>query len=360
MAMQHGAINLSQGYPDFEVSQELTGLVSHYMKQGLNQYAPMAGILPLRENIAAKVKNTYGCRYDPEEEVTITTGATEAIFAAITAVTRPGDEVIIFDPAYDSYAPAVTLSGGKPVHIPLDPVDFHIDWEAVQARIRERTRLIIVNTPHNPSGTILSQSDMEILTAVAKETGILILSDEVYEHITFDGNKHHSVLAYHELRERCAAVFSFGKLFHVTGWKTGYCIAPAWWTREIRKVHQFVTFSVNTPMQYALADFLANPKNYQGLGDLFQRKRDLFIRLMKGSSFTPVPCHGTYFQLMRYRKSTHMPDTAMADWLTREKGVAAIPVSAFYQNGEDHQLLRFCFAKNDATLEKATAILWKL
>lgn len=357
MAAAYNAINLSQGFPDFEISPQLIGLVNQYMKKGLNQYAPMAGIMPLREHIAEKVNNSYSCNFHPEDEITITTGATEALFAAITAVVKPGDEVIIFDPAYDSYSPAIVLNGGRPVHIALDDQDFHINWEEVKEQISDKTRLIIINSPHNPSGAILSADDMEALAAITKGTEILILSDEVYEHIIFDGKPHHSILQQHELRQRSAAVFSFGKMFHATGWKTGYCIAPAWWTKELRKIHQYLTFSVNTPVQYALADFIQQATNYTMLGNFYQEKRDLFLRFMKGAAFTPVKSRGTYFQLMSYSNISDISDIEMSEWLTKEKGVATIPISVFYKDGVDNQLLRFCFAKNDETLEKAAAIL---
>ncbi|ELR72184.1 Aspartate aminotransferase [Fulvivirga imtechensis AK7] len=361
MAHEHAAINLSQGFPDFQVSPELISLINEYMKKGMNQYAPMPGLPALREQIANMVKGRYGYNADPETEITITSGATEALYNTITALVHPGDEVIIFDPAYDSYDPAIRLSGGRPVHLTLRQPDFSIDWQEVKENINDKTRMIIINTPHNPSGAVLTDMDMQQLEKIAVEhPKLLVLSDEVYEHIIFDGFQHLSVLRYPELYDRCIAVFSFGKTFHATGWKVGYIVASDNITTEIRKVHQFVTFSVNTPVQCALADYLKDEKNYLYLPDFFQRKRDLFIGKLKGSRFEPVPCHGTYFQLLSYKNISDKSDMEMAAMLTQEHGIASIPISAFYGNKQDDQILRFCFAKDEKTIEKAAEILCKI
>ena len=361
MAHDYAAINLSQGFPDFQVSPELISLISDYMKTGMNQYAPMPGIPALREQIALMINARYGHDANPETEVTITSGATEALFDTVTALVHPGDEVIIFDPGYDSYDPAIRLSGGKPVHLTLKQPDFSIDWQEVAENITSKTRMLIINTPHNPTGAVLLNEDMQQLQKlVAKYPNLLVLSDEVYEHIIFDGFQHESVLRYPVLRDRCIAVFSFGKTFHATGWKVGYTVAPANITAEIRKVHQFVTFSVNTPVQWALADYLKDEGNYSYLPQFFQRKRDLFIDKIKNSRFEPVPCHGTYFQLLSYKNIADKGDMEMASLLTKEYGVASIPISAFYGNKQDDKILRFCFAKDEDTIEKAAEILCKI
>lgn len=360
MAQDHNAINLSQGFPDFEVSAKLIGLVNSYMQKGMNQYAPMPGVLVLREAIAQMTSDLHAIDVDPENEITVTSGATEAIFDIITATVKIGDEVILFDPAYDCYDPAIRLSGGTPIHLKLKQPDFSIDWEEVGSVITTKTKLIIINTPHNPSGVVLDKNDMQRLELLVKDTNILILSDEVYEHILYDVLQHESVLRYPALKERSAAVYSFGKTYHTTGWKMGYVIASDWWTSEIRKMHQFVTFGTNTPVQYALADFISDPKNYGYVPQFYQQKRDYFLKLIEDSRLTPVPCFGTYFQLLSYQGINDMGDMEMATHLTKSMGLAAIPISVFYRDKQDDQLLRVCFAKSEETLEKAADILCKI
>lgn len=360
MALEQGAINLSQGFPDFPVSEKLIDLIHQKMKEGYNQYAPMAGTPALRKTISEVVHQTYSRPTDFETEVTITAGGTEAIFATIASLIGAGDEVILFDPSYDSYAPAIRLNGGVPVHINLHPPDFKIDWQEVERKISPRTRMMMVNTPHNPLGTILSEDDLKNLERLALTHNLLVLSDEVYERIIFEGKSHESVLKSKLLADRSIAVFSFGKTFHATGWKVGYTVACEKITREIRKAHQFITFSVNTPVQLALADYLADPENYLHLGKFYQQKRDFFLNAVNGTSLKPLPCFGSYFQLMSYEGISLKRDTEMAEWMTREMKLAPIPVSAFYKDGSDHQLLRFCFAKSEETLEKAGKILQKI
>lgn len=361
MAQEHGALNLSQGFPDFDVSEDLIGLVDKNMKAGFNQYAPMPGVPALRQQIAHLLKTRFGHDADPDTEITITSGATEALFNTITALIHPGDEVILFDPAYDSYDPVIQLSGGLPVHLALTQPQFSIDWQEVEATITDKTKLIIINTPHNPSGAVLTDLDLvQLERLVLENPQLLILSDEVYEHIIFDGFKHLSVLRYSNLAERCVAIFSFGKTFHATGWKIGYAVAPPEITAEIRKIHQFVTFAVNTPIQLALAEFLQEENNYNNLSVFYQEKRDLFLSGIKDSKFEPIPCHGTYFQCLSYKKIANRPDMEMVEYLIKEHGIASIPISAFYNNGQDDKLLRFCFAKNEETIEKATAMLCKV
>ncbi len=360
MAEEHNAINLSQGFPDFPVPQELIHLVNQYMRKGHNQYAPMPGVPRLLDALYTKIETSYSYKAKKHSEITITSGATEGLFAAIMALVKPGDEVIVFDPAYDSYEPAVTLAGGKTVHIPLDFPSFSINWALVEKSINAKTSLIIVNTPHNPSGTVFTQADVEALEAIVQANNLFVLSDEVYEHIVYDGLMHHSILKSEILRAVGVAIFSFGKTFHATGWKVGYTVAPPYINKEIQKVHQFLTFSVNTAVQYALSDYLKEADHYQRLSSLFQEKRDFFLNLMKGSRFSPIKSAGTYFQLMSYQKLSSKGDVDMAEWLLKEKGVASIPVSVFYADKTDHQILRFCFAKHQETLEKAAAILCKL
>ena len=355
MALEHGAINLSQGFPDFPISEALIDLIHQKMKEGQNQYAPMPGTPALRKAIADVVQMTYQRPTDFETEITITAGATESIFASIAALISEGDEVILFDPSYDSYDPSIRLNGGIPIHLNLSPPDFSIDWDEVRKKITPRTRMIMVNTPHNPIGSVLRESDLKTLEKLAVEHNLIVLSDEVYERIIFENKTHESVLKYPLLRERSIAVFSFGKTFHATGWKVGYTVASENLTREIRKAHQFITFSVNTPVQLALAEYLTNPENYLHLGKFYQQKRDFFLDEIKGSSLKPLPCFGSYFQLVSYagKKS----DIEMAQWMTKEMKVAPIPVSVFYKDKTDHQLLRFCFAKGEETLRKAGKIL---
>lgn len=360
MALENGAINLSQGFPDFPVSKQLVELINKNMQAGHNQYAPMPGVPVLRKVIADVVHQTYQRPTDGETEVTITAGATEAIFSTIAALVNAGDEVILFDPAYDSYDPSIRLNGGIPVQINLKPPHFSIDWQEVKDKITSRTRMIIINTPHNPTGTVLTEEDLKTLEELALKDGLIVLSDEVYERLIFDNHTHQSVLKYPALASQSVAVFSFGKTFHATGWKVGYAVAPEYLTKEIRKAHQFVTFSVNNPVQLALAEYLANPENYLHLGAFYQQKRDFFLDQIKGSSFEPLACHGSYFQLLSYQSVSTLGDKEMAEWMTKEQKLAPIPVSAFYKDKTDNKLLRFCFAKGEETLRKAGEILKKL
>ena len=360
MANDHNAINLSQGFPDFPVSQELIDGIYHYMNIGRNQYPPMLGVPELRQNIATKIERTYNWAMDIDEEITITAGAIEAINSAITALIHTGDEVIIIDPAYDAYAPIIELNGAKAVSVPLNAHDFSIDWDRVKDAITDRTRMIMINSPHNPTGAIISRSDLETLAEITRDSDIIILSDEVYEHIIFDGEIHQSVLWLEELRQRSIAVYSFGKTFHATGWRVGYVIAPSNLMKEIRKVHQYNTFVVHTPTQLAIADYLKDPANYESLGSFYQPKRDLFMNLMESSRFEPVPCKGTYFQLFSYKNISDKPDTEMAEWLTKEHGVASIPISVFYEDKQDNKVLRFCFAKGEKTLQQAAEVLCRI
>lgn len=360
MAADHGAINLSQGFPDFNVDPVVIDLIHQYMKAGHNQYAPMPGSPALRNVIAGVISKTYNHNVNPETEITISAGATEALYAAIAALVHPGDEVIVFDPAYDSYNPAIRLNGGVPVHIDLRYPDFSIDWEEVKSRISSRTRMIMVNTPQNPSGAVLTARDLSQLERLAEEHNLIVLSDEVYERIIFDNIRHESVLHYPDLAKRSIAVFSFGKTFHATGWKVGYAIAPETLTREIRKTHQFITFSVNTPVQLALAEYMQTPAHYENLGSFYQQKRDYFLQGIKGSSFEPMPCHGSYFQSLSFKNISSLPDRQMAEELTIKHKVASVPVSVFYNNKTDNKLLRFCFAKSEQTLDQAMEILRKI
>ena len=355
MAQQHDAINLSQGFPDFDPPAALLDTYAGYLQRGRNQYAPLAGVESLRQQVALKVEALYGFRADPESAVTITPGATEALFCAITAVVNPGDEVILFDPAYDTYEPAVTLNGGVARRIVIAAPDFHIDWNRVADAVNDKTRLIILNTPHNPTGSTWSEQDMSQLRELVGGTGILLLADEVYEHIVFDGDHHRSVLSYPDLAERAFAVFSFGKTCHATGWRVGYCVAPPPLMREFLKIHQFINFSTQTPVQHALADFMRDcPQHHLELGAFYQAKRDLFCRLLEPSRFVCRPAAGTFFQLADYSAISDEPDTAFAARLTREHKVAAIPVSVFYRQPPDQRVVRFCFAKNEETLREAT------
>ncbi len=353
LADAHGAINLSQGFPDFEISTDLIEKVQEHMRAGRNQYAPMQGVAALREKIAEKVYRLYEAQYDPESEITVTSGATEAIFDAITAVVHPGDEVIVFEPAYDSYVPAIQLCSGVPVYLKLHHPDYHINWDEVAGAVNSNTRLIILNSPHNPTGAVLSGKDIAALIAIVRNTDILILSDEVYEHIVFDGRTHESMCRHPELFQRSFVVFSFGKMVHATGWKTGYCLAPRPLTQEFQKIHQFVTFASNTPVQHALADFISTPDAYLGLSAFYQRKRDFFRSRIAQSRFKILACRGSYFQLLDYSNLSEEPDEAFAARLTTEFGVAAIPPSVFYRDKSDHRVLRFCFAKTSRTLEAA-------
>lgn len=360
LAAEHNAINLSQGFPDFECPADLVDEVYAAMKNGHNQYAPMPGLMLLRERIAEKTEELYGAKYDPDTEITVTAGATQAIYTAIAAVIRENDEVIIFEPAYDCYAPAIELNGGKAIYQQLKAPDYAIDWTALKKVISHHTRMIIINTPHNPTGAVMSAADMEQLEKLTKDTDIMILSDEVYEHIIFDGNRHESVARYPHLAERSFIISSFGKTYHTTGWKIGYCLAPKNLMAEFRKVHQFLVFACNTPMQYALAKYLEKKKHYQQLGNFYQKKRDRFNKLLKGSRFTLEASAGTYFQLLRYNGITDEKDSDYAVRLIKEHGVASIPISVFYHKPVFDGMLRFCFAKKDETIERAAEILCKV
>jgi len=360
LANEHKAINLSQGFPNFECSPKLVSLINEYMKKGFNQYAPMQGIMPLREIIAEKMQDLYGAKYNPEKEINITAGGTEAIYAAITAVINEGDEVIVIEPAYDCYVPAIELSGGIPVYVQLTAPDYTIDWSEVKKKVSHRTRMIMINTPHNPTGAVMTAEDMKELENITNGTDIIILSDEVYEHIIFDGLKHQSVCRFPKLAERSFVVFSFGKTYHATGWKLGYVLAPEKLMVEFRKVHQFIVFTVNTPFQYALADYMKDKNEYLELGAFYQKKRDYFINLIKGSKFKYTPASGSYFQLLDYSKITREKDTDYAIRLTKEAGIASIPVSVFYHEQVDNKFLRFCFAKTEETLEQAAEKLCKV
>ncbi|MFT3857498.1 MAG: pyridoxal phosphate-dependent aminotransferase [Aquabacterium sp.] len=360
LAQQHGAINLSQGFPDFDAPAELLELMTQALRAGHNQYAPMTGVPVLREAIGAKVAALYGASYDPAEEITITAGATQAIFTAVAAMVHPGDEVIVFAPVYDSYGPSIELQGGKVVHATLTQPDYRPDWAQVKALITPRTRMILINSPHNPTGTVWTAEDMAQLEALVKDTDIVIVSDEVYEHMVFDGVRHESVLRYPGLAERSFVVSSFGKTYHITGWKVAYCLAPRELMAEFRKAHQFIVFTVHAPSQYALAEFMKRPGWYEQLKALYQGKRDIFRQALSGSRFELLPCQGTYFQCVKYGAISNEGDRAFVERLTREHGVAAIPVSAFYPDASDFGVIRFCFAKSAATLEKALERLIKL
>ena len=354
------AINLSQGYPDFGVDEELIKLVKKYLDLGFDQYAPMQGVLKLREAVSEKYHNLYGRYYHENDEITITAGATQAIFTALTAFINQGDEVLIFSPTYDCYEPAIQLNGGKPVFIELDSPNFKIDWQKVENKISNKTRMIIVNSPQNPLGTILTNHDFLRLEEISEKYDLLVLSDEVYEHLVYDGKKHFSVGQYPNLFKRSIATFSFGKTFHVTGWKLGYVLAPNNLMTEIRKVHQFNVFSCNHPFQLAIAEYLENNETYLKLNEFYQRKRDLFLDIISASRFTANPCNGTYFQLLNYSKISNLPDVEMAENLTTKNGVASIPISVFSAKKNDEKNLRFCFAKTDETLKKAGDILIKI
>jgi methionine aminotransferase len=360
LANEHGAINLSQGFPDFECDPALVDAVCAAMRAGHNQYAPMPGVLALREAITAKVAHCYGATCDPVTEVVVTSGATAGLYATLTALVQPGDEVVIFEPCYDSYVPVIRLSGGIPVFVSLRYPDYTVNWDEVRRAITSRTRLILVNTPHNPTGMMWSAHDMRQLAAIVDGTGIVIVSDEVYEHIVFDGRRHESVLRYPELRSRAVVISSFGKTFHTTGWKVGYCVAPQALMAEVIRVHQFVTFTVHTPSQIAFADFVARDPAASTLPAFYQEKRDRFLSLTAGSRFKPLACEGTYFQLMDYSAISSEGDRAVAEWLLQTHGVAAIPVSAFLYKDTGGPVLRFCFAKKDTTLAAAAERLKKV
>ncbi len=360
LANEHKAINLAQGFPDFACSPQLIENVNHYMQAGYNQYAPMPGVLKLREKIAQKTEEIYSAKYNPETEITITPGGTHALYAAISAFVHEGDEVIVIEPCYDSYVPAIELNGGRPIFAELKFPDYKVDWNELKKLVNYKTRMIIINTPHNPTGTTLNAQDMMRLEKMVKNTEIIILSDEVYEHIIFDQLEHQSVARYPALAERSIIVSSFGKTYHTTGWKMGYVLAPKSITAEFRKVHQFMCFSANTPVQYAIADYMDNKQAYLELSAFYQEKRNLFQKLLKGSRFKLMPCEGSYFQSLNYTKITQEKDTDFASRLTKEFKVASIPTSVFYHKKNDNQVLRFCFAKQDETLEKAAEQLHKV
>jgi len=359
MAMQHQAVNLGQGFPDFPVPEALIDSLNKAMRDGKNQYAPMMGILPLREAIAAKTEACYGHKACPDAEITVTSGASEAIFDAVLAVVRPGDEVIVLDPCYDCYEPAIDLAGGVCVHVPLNPVDFSVDWALLGAAVTAKTRMIFINSPHNPSGALWTAQDMRRLIELIRGKDIFVLSDEVYEHIIFGGVRHQSALLYPELAEKSFVISSFGKTYHCTGWKIGYCIAPKALSAEFRKVHQYNTFCSFAPAQWAFAEMIAGqPEHYAELGAFYQAKRDYFARQLARTRFKALPVPGGYFQLVDYSAISDLPDAAFAKWLCVEKGVAAIPLSPFYESPpEGQRLVRLCFAKNPETLDAAIARL---
>jgi len=357
LANEYNAINLSQGFPNFEVSRELIGLINKQMLAGKNQYAPMPGVLELRQALSAKIHKLYGKNINPDTQITITAGATQALFTAITAFVDQGDEAIIFEPAYDSYDPAIKLNGGIPKYISLSSPDFKIDWDEVKNTITDKTKLLIFNTPNNPGGFVFDKEDMQRLAEITRDTDIVVISDEVYEHIIFDGLQHQSAILFDELFNRTIAVYSFGKTFHATGWKMGYVVAPENLMIEFRKVHQFNVFCVNTPIQYALAEYLQNEQNYLTLPDFYQQKRDFFVNAIQDSRLKAIPSKGTYFQLLDYSAVSDMPEFDFAVWMTKEKGLASIPVSSFYHDKKNQQILRFAFPKEEETLLKAAAIL---
>lgn len=360
LANEHHAINLSQGFPNFPSSQKLNDLVYKYMTEGYNQYAPMAGVKKLRDILVTKMQSFYPTVVSPDTEITITAGATQALFTAITAFIRPGDEVILIEPAFDSYRPAVEVNGGIPVIYEMSAPDYQVDWQKLGQLVTSKTKMIVINTPQNPTGTTLKANDLEALEQLTKGTDILVLSDEVYEHLIYDGQEHQSVLRFPNLFQRSLLTFSFGKTFHTTGWKVGYCVAPAHLMSEFRKVHQYNVFTVNTPVQHALADFLKDPNEYLSLNAFFQKKRDFFIKTMQGSRLRPIRSEGTYFHLFDYSQISDEPDTQFARRMTTEYGVAAIPVSVFYSSGRDEKIIRLCFAKKEETLEKAGELLKKI
>ena len=360
LSNKHNAVNLSQGFPDFDVDPVLIKTVQKYFDKSYHQYAPMHGVYKLREQISKKTEKLYSNYYHEEHEINITSGATQAIYTSISALIREDDEVILFTPAFDCYQPAIELNGGKPVFVQLKAPDFSINWEEVKKVITHRTKMIIINSPNNPTGKILSVEDLKELQKITSDSNILILSDEVYEHLVFDNENHNSVCKLPELANRSIVVFSFGKTFHVTGWKLGYVLAPKNIMREIRKVHQFSIFSSNHPLQMALAEYIENEDNYLKLNDFYQQKRDLFLSIIKASRFEPLNCQGTYFQLLKYNKICELNDLAMAKELIINNGIASIPISVFYHANLDQKILRFCFAKTMETLKRAGEILIKI
>ncbi|MEP0860431.1 MAG: aminotransferase class I/II-fold pyridoxal phosphate-dependent enzyme [Ignavibacterium sp.] len=360
LANEKNALNLSQGFPDFDISPKLIELVDHFMKAGKNQYAPMPGVPELRKMISLKIEKLYNCKYDFESEITITAGATQALYTAISVLINPDDEAIIFEPAYDSYAPSVIANGGKPVFISLRLPDFSIPWDKVVSSINSKTKLIIINSPHNPTGAVISQDDIKELENVVRDKNIFIISDEVYEHIVFDGNKHISICESEILRNKSFVISSFGKTFHTTGWKIGYCAAPKVLTEEFRKLHQFIVFAVNTPIQYAYAEFLKDEKNYLDVSSFYQKKRDFFLELIKDSKFKPLHSKGTYFQLLDYTQISDKDDFNFSLELIDKIGVAVIPLSPFYSQQTNNKLIRICFAKKDEVLYEASQRMKKL
>jgi len=360
LAVQHKAINLGQGFPDFPMSEELIALVNEAMKSGQNQYIHMNGYIPLREAIAEKVDFLYRTKINPDAQITITPGGTYALYTALTTILQPGDEVIVFEPAYDSYIPAIEVNGAKALTIDLSFPDYKIDWTVVKNKISERTRAIMINSPHNPTGSVLSKDDIEQLRLIVKDTNIIIISDEVYEHLIFDGKQHESILKYPDLLERSFVCFSFGKVYHCTGWKLGYCISSEYLMKEFRKIHQFNCFTCDTPKQVALSKFLKQRDTYLQLGNFLQLKRDFFQTLMEQTKLKPLPSYGSYFQIYSYKEVSDEPEKDFAIRLTKENGVATIPVSAFYSSEVNNQVLRFCFSKKEATLEAAVERLTRL
>ncbi|HEX9514415.1 MAG TPA: methionine aminotransferase [Puia sp.] len=360
LAAELGAVNLGQGFPDYPMSAELIALVDEAMRNGFNQYAHMNGVPALSAVLAEKIHFLYGTSVDPRSQITITPGGTYAIYTALTTLLRPGDEVIVFEPAYDSYIPNIEINGAIPVRIDLQFPDYQIDWAEVRRRVSPQTRAIIINSPHNPTGSVLRATDIEQLRAIVRDTDIFIISDEVYEHLIFDGIPHQSILRYPDLLERSFVCFSFGKVYHCTGWKLGYCLSSPDLMNEFRKVHQFNCFSCHTPSQVALSKFLTNRDSYLSLSAFMQQKRDRFLDLMSSSRFTPLPSYGSYFQLYKYDRISDESDKDLAIRITKEYGVATIPVSAFYQSGKDDKVIRFCFAKKEETLEKAAERLIKI
>jgi methionine aminotransferase len=360
LANEEKAINLSQGFPDFNCPKELISLVNKYMKAGHNQYAPMPGYIKLKERIAEKVEKLYGAAYNADAEVVITAGATQAIYTVITSIVKEKDEVIVFEPAYDSYVPSILLSKGVPKYVTLNAPDYKINWDDVKRLISFKTKMIILNTPHNPTGSILTEEDMKELEKITANRDIIILSDEVYEHIIFDGYKHQSISKYPNLIDKSFVISSFGKTYHTTGWKMGYVLAPENLMKEFRKVFQFLMFAAITPIQYAYADFMSNEDHYLELNDFYQKKRDIFVNALKDSRFEIIPCHGTYFQCLGYKNIADEGDVEYAKKLTIEHKVASVPISVFYHDKIDHNVLRFCFAKSEDTLKKATDILCKI
>ncbi len=360
LAVEHGAVNLGQGFPDFPMDHALTDLVAKAMSDDFNQYSPMAGNALLRERLAEKTAFLYQTKLDPNSQITITPGGTVAIYSALTTVLNPGDEVIVFEPAYDCYIPAIELNGAKPILISLAYPDYSIPWDLVKEKINSRTRMMIINTPHNPTGAVLSENDITQLRSIVAETDILILSDEVYEHLIFDGITHQSILRYPDLLERSFVCFSFGKTYHCTGWKLGYCISSPDLMKEFRKVYQFNAFCCDTPKQVGIAEFIQDKNAYLTLSGFIQKKRDYFRELMQTTPFTCIPSHGSYFECYSYANFSKENDMDLAVRLTKDYGITAVPVSAFYKNGEDNKVLRFCFAKKETTLERAVEKLSKL